>query len=233
MIKAIYSIIIWPIWALMFLISAMVYTIGLLFLPSKKLHPLARIVGWMGMFFAGQWLRLEGPKPLLSKGPYLYLINHASLFDAFMAVTGIPHYFTGVGAVEQFSYPVWGFLAKKYGLIPLERSKRDSAIGSMDKLQDALRLGMSALIAPEGTRTLTGNLGEFKKGAFHLAKNTGITIIPIGLKEAYIANNKNDWRLKPGILSAIFGEPIQKKDYNHLSVDQLRDLVKSKIINML
>ena len=233
MIKAIYSIIIWPIWVLMFLISATVYTIGLLFLPSKKLHPLARIVGWMGMFFAGQWFRLEGPKPLLSKGPYLYLINHASLFDAFMAVTGIPHYFTGVGAVEQFSYPVWGFLAKKYGLIPLERSKRDLAIGSMNKLQDALRSGTSAIIAPEGTRTLTGNLGEFKKGAFHVAKNTGITIIPVSLKGAYKAKNKNDWRLKPSILTAVFGDPIQKKDYNHLSIDQLRDLVKSRIINML
>ena len=89
------------------------------------------------------------------------------------------------------------------------------------------------MIAPEGTRTLTGELGPFKKGPFHVAKNTGITIIPVALIGAFEAKNKNDWRVRPGVLLTRFGDPITKKDYDDLSVDDLRNLVRSKISELL
>jgi len=181
----------------------------------------------------GQWLRIKGNPPLKENGPYLYLFNHQSIFDAFMIVASTRHYFTGVGAIEQFSYPVWGFLAKKYGLIPIERKKIGSAIGSLAEVENTLKNGISAMIAPEGTRTLTGNLGPFKKGAFHVAKNTGITIIPVALIGAFEAKNRNDWRVKPGILSTIFGEPITQKEYDDLSVADLCDLVRSRISELI
>ena len=204
----------------------------MIFIPSYKLHYLARAIAWTVIITGGQWLKIKGNVPLKENGPYLYLFNHQSVFDAFMIVASARHYFTGVGAVEQFSYPVWGFLAKKYGLIPIERKKIHSAIGSLDEVENALKNGVSAMIAPEGTRTLTGELGAFKKGAFHVAKNTGITIIPLGLVGAFEAKNKNDWRVRPGVLSTIFGDPITKKDYEDLSIEDLRDLVRSKILEL-
>ena len=204
----------------------------MIFLPSNKLHWLARIISWSVILTGGQWLRIKGNPPLKENGPYLYLFNHQSIFDAFMIVASTRHYFTGVGAIEQFSYPVWGFLAKKYGLIPIERKAIGSAIGSLGEVEKALKNGVSAMIAPEGTRTLTGELGAFKKGAFHVAKNTGITIIPLGLVGAFEAKNKNDWRVRPGVLSTIFGDPITKKDYEDLSIEDLRDLVRSKILEL-
>ena len=204
----------------------------MIFIPSYKLHYLARAIAWTVIITGGQWLKIKGNVPLKENGPYLYLFNHQSVFDAFMIVASARHYFTGVGAVEQFSYPVWGFLAKKYGLIPIERKKIHSAIGSLAELENALKNGVSAMIAPEGTRTITGELGAFKKGAFHVAKNTGITIIPLGLVGAFEAKNKNDWRVRPGVLSTIFGDPITKKDYEDLSIEDLRDLVRSKILEL-
>ena len=214
---------------LSFFLGTVVYTIVVIFVPSNKLHNLARVIAWTVIITGGQWLRIKGNVPLKENGPYLYLFNHQSIFDAFMIVASARHYFTGVGAIEQFSYPVWGFLAKKYGLIPIERKKIYSAIGSLAEVETALNNGVSAMIAPEGTRTLTGELGPFKKGAFHVAKNTGITIIPVALIGAFEAKNKNDWRVKPGVLSTIFGDPITQKDYDGLSVENLRDLVRSKI----
>ena len=214
---------------LSFFLGTVVYTIVVIFVPSNKLHNLARVIAWTVIITGGQWLRIKGNVPLKENGPYLYLFNHQSIFDAFMIVASARHYFTGVGAVEQFSYPVWGFLAKKYGLIPIERKKIYSAIGSLAEVETALNNGVSAMIAPEGTRTLTGELGPFKKGAFHVAKNTGITIIPVALIGAFEAKNKNDWRVKPGVLSTIFGDPITQNDYDGLSVENLRDLVRSKI----
>jgi len=204
-----------------------------IFVPSNKLHKLARVIAWSVIISGGQWLRIRGNVPLKENGPYLYLFNHQSIFDAFMIVASTGHYFTGVGAVEQFSYPVWGFLAKKYGLIPIERKKIHSALGSLAAVETALQNGISAGIAPEGTRTLTGELGSFKKGAFHVAKNTGITIIPVALIGAFEAKNKNDWRVKPGVLSTRFGDPITKKNYDELSVEELRDLVRLKISELI
>ncbi len=214
---------------LSFFLSTVVYTIVVIFVPSNKLHNLARVIAWTVIITGGQWLRIKGNVPLKENGPYLYLFNHQSIFDAFMIVASARHYFTGVGAIEQFSYPVWGFLAKKYGLIPIERKKIYSAIGSLAEVETALNNGISAMIAPEGTRTLTGELGPFKKGAFHVAKNTGITIIPVALIGAFEAKSKNDWRVKPGVLSTIFGDPITQNDYDGLSVENLRDLVRYKI----
>ena len=89
------------------------------------------------------------------------------------------------------------------------------------------------MIAPEGTRSLDGKLGDFKKGAFHVAKNTGITIIPVGLKGAYQAKNKKDWRIKPSVLTIVFGQPITKVQYANMSIDTLSKKVKSEIEEML
>ena len=229
MIRAILSIFLWPLWVMMFLFGAIIYSIAIIILPSYRLHFLARILARLFMLFGGQWFRVRGTAPDPEKGPYLYLMNHESLFDGFMMVAGIRHYFTGVGAVEQFSYPVWGYLVKKYGVIPIVRQKLKTAITSMDKLEEAIKKGTSMMIAPEGTRTLTGKLGPFKKGAFHVAKNTGITIVPVGLIGAYKAKNKNDWRIKPGVLTTVFGDPIVQAEYEHLSLNELQELVREKI----
>jgi 1-acyl-sn-glycerol-3-phosphate acyltransferase len=66
-----------------------------------------------------------------------------------------------------------------------------------------------------------------------VAFNTGITIIPIALKGAYEAQNKNDWRIKPGKIKTIFGEPIDKKHYANMSIDELSIKVKIEIQKML
>jgi 1-acyl-sn-glycerol-3-phosphate acyltransferase len=185
------------------------------------------------MLFGGQWFRVKGIAPDPKNGPYLYMINHASLFDAMMVVASIRHYFTGVGKVEQFSYPIWGYLAKQYGIIPIVRQQLDLAIISLVKAEKAIKEGVSIMIAPEGTRTLTGKLGTFKKGPFHVAKNTGVTIIPMGLLGAYSAKSKNDWRIQPGILTTVFGDPITNKDYENLSLEELQELVKKKISELI
>ena len=233
MIKTVASIIIWPIWAIVFLLGALLYNILMIVFTSKKIHPIARVLCYLFMISGAQWFQIRGNRPNKDNGPYLYLINHGSLFDTFMSISAIPHFVTGVGSAEQFSWPIWGGLATRYGLIPLERTKINSAVGSLTKLEDAIKKGNSAIIAPEGTRTLTGEMNEFKKGAFHVAKNTGVTIIPIALVGAYEAKNKNDWRIKPGKLTAIFGNPISEDDYKNIDINSLKDKVNSEIQKIL
>ena len=76
-------------------------------------------------------------------------------------------------------------------------------------------------------------MGVFKKGAFHIAKNTGITIVPIALIGAFEAKRKNDWKLMPGIITTRFGKPIAKEEYENLSIEEIRDLTKTRIQKLI
>ena len=106
-------------------------------------------------------------------------------------------------------------------------------IFSWENVENAVCKGISFLIAPEGTRTRTGKLGQFKKGPFHLLKNAAVPIVPIGIIGAFGAKQKNDWRLKPGILTTRFGDVISHDEYDNMSVGELRDYVRGKIKELI
>ena len=76
-------------------------------------------------------------------------------------------------------------------------------------------------------------MGVFKKGPFHIAKNTGITIVPIALIGAFEAKRKDDWKLMPGIITTRFGSPIIKEEYEDLSIEEIRDLTKIRIQKLI
>jgi len=233
MYRTVVSLLLWPIGLSMFVLGGGLYIALILVLPPKRLHPVARLLSWLLLLCGGQWLRIQGTPPSPDKGPFLYLFNHGSLFDVFVVAAAVRHYITGVGANKQFSWPIWGFLIKRYGVIPIKRRQLGKAIRSLDAAEEAIRKGTSFILSPEGTRTLTGAMGPFKKGPFHVALHTGITIVPIGVLGAFRAKNKNDWRLTPGIVTARFGEPIPWEQYNTFSVEELRDYVREKIAKLI
>ena len=233
MFKTLVSLLIWPLASIIFIILIPFYFFIAVFIAPVKLYTLASMFCRTILFFGGQWLKIKGDTPSKENQPYLYLFNHGSLFDAFMLVAAIPHYITAVGANKQFSWPIWGWIVRRYGVIPIKRKNLKEAIHSLDLAEDAIRDGTSFIISPEGTRTLTGKMGVFKKGPFHLAKNTGVTIIPIGLLGGFQAKRKDDWRLRPGILTTRFGTPITKIEYSDLSVNEIKDLVRERIQQLI
>jgi 1-acyl-sn-glycerol-3-phosphate acyltransferase len=89
------------------------------------------------------------------------------------------------------------------------------------------------IFSPEGNRTITGEMSEFKKGGFHFAKATNATIVPIGIVGAFKANVRTSWIIRPGRLKTIFGTPITPNDYSDLSIEDFRDLVRNKIVNLI
>ena len=185
------------------------------------------------LFSAGQILRVEGNIPKKEKQPYIYMFNHESMFDHFMIVAATSHYLTGVAAEDQYSYPVYGAGLRRYKAIPIKREKLKDAIHSLDDAESVIKNGTSLLIAPEGTRTITGTMGPFKKGPFHLAKNTKATIIPVALIDAWRAKPKTDWRFKPSILTVRFGDPVLATDYEHLKLQELSDYIRNLLTHLI
>jgi len=233
MFRTIISIILWPFAIMVFVLGAFIYILLTFIFKPTQLYPAANIICRLMLFAGGQWLRVEGQQPQKDGQPYLYLFNHESLMDAFMLGGAVKHYITAVGAEYQFSYPIWGTLAKRHGAISIKRDKLKKAIHSLDKAEEAIRKGISFIISPEGTRTLSGQLGEFKKGPFHIALNTGVTIVPVALMGAYEAKKKTDWRLSPGILTICFGEPVTADQYKSMDIDILRAHIREKIQQLI
>ena len=227
--SSIIAIVIWPFALTAFILSAGVYLFAMLYISPKKLYPLARLLSRFVLLGAGQIIKIDGEIPDRKNGPHLYLFNHQSLLDQFLIVGTIKEYVSAVGADYQFSWPIWGRLIKRLGAIPIVRDDLTKAIHSLTLAEDEIQKGTSFLIAPEGTRTKTGKMGEFKKGLFHLSLNTGVTIVPIGLIGAYDSKKRDDWRIYPGMITVRIGNPVYKNFYQKMSVEELRDDIRNRI----
>ena len=233
MYKTIVSIIIWPIFMTIFALGVGGYFILTTFISLQQAHSYMKWFCRICLFSAGQMLRIEGNIPKKEKQPYIYMFNHESMFDHFMIVAATSHYLTGVAAEDQYSYPIYGAGLRRYKAIPIKREKLKAAIHSLDEAESVVKDGTSLLIAPEGTRTVTGKMRTFKKGPFHLAKNTKATIIPVALINAWRAKPKTDWRLKPGIITVRFGDPVLAIDYEDLTLHELSDQIRTLLKNLI
>ncbi len=225
-----YSILLWPIWYAYLIVILPIFLIFIIFVRKEYFHYFLRPMSYFFCLFGGQRLKVYGEIPDPESGPYLYLMNHESLFDHFAIGRYIKHYVTAIAKYEQFKYPLWGHVAKYYGIEPIDRSNTKKAIKSLKKVErEIINNKLSFLIAPEGTRSKDGSLGEFKKGAFHLAKNTGASIVPVIINGAYEAKNIKDWRLTPGTIDIYFSDSISENIYKNMSVEDLRDYVRGII----
>lgn len=155
--------------------------------------------------------------------PYLIMGNHQSLFDLFVIPAAIPICFVGIEAAYHFSFPVWGYLIRKWGCIPIERGNLTKAILSLDQARKTLIAGMSIGVLPEGHRTRTGKMGPFKKGPFYLAKEAGADILPFGIHGLFEFNPKSSFLLNPGKVIINIGRPIPYEAFKDFSIEELKN----------
>ena len=222
-IRVLISLCLWSSGTLVLTIMGLIYLLTTLIIPPRYLHSLLRKTSWLILRASGQCLRIHGPLPDPKGRPYIYIFNHCSILDAFIVCAVVPEYCRAIGKIEQFSWPFWGTIIRRYGVIPVERDRLKPALASLELAQTYIAARQSLIIAPEGTRSPDGKLQTFKKGAFHMAKNTKASLIPLGFRGAYQAKHKGSWVITPGRIDAYIGTPISPEIYSEMTVDQLRD----------
>ena len=109
--------------------------------------------------------------------------------------------------------------------IPVERSKRESAIASLEKGVEAMREGQSFLIYPEGTRSPDGRLQQFKKGAVVMAIRAGVPIVPVACSGAHRIMEKRSLVIHPGEILVEFLEPVDASHYTFEQREELNRIV--------
>ena len=156
------------------------------------------------------------------------------MLDTFIMLAILPEWTGAVGKKEQFSVPIWGAILKRFGAVPLDRKNRDAAIASMDEVGRSFADGRSLLVSPEGTRSSSGELGDFKKGPFHLAVRHHVPMIPTVIRGAYESKRKGDWRLRPNLIHIDVGPPLWPKTCaEEDTVDSFLNRVHSAFVKRL
>ena len=169
---------------------------------------------WAGvrgvMFFVravGVRVRIAGTERIPS-GTCLFIANHTSTADAPAVVGAIPRRIAILLKKSLFTYPIVGQAFHLARFIPVDRSKQESAIASLEKAIEAMRAGQSFLIYPEGTRSPDGRLQEFKKGAVVMAIKAGVPIVPIACSGAHRIMRKRSLEIHQGEILVEFLAPI-------------------------
>ena len=167
------SAVLWTAGVLCFSVSFCILAVSLMVMPRQVTFSLARHLFSIQIRIMGIRLKVEGREHLDPSQTYLLMGNHESLFDLFVIPAALPLVFIGVEAAYHFNLPVWGYLIRKWGCIPIQRENLEEAKKSLELARQTLAGGLSIAILPEGHRTRTGEMGPFKKGPFHLAKVHG------------------------------------------------------------
>lgn len=164
----------------------------------------------------------------------LLLSNHASWYDVLALAHIIPRRYRFVGKRELTSVPLWGRAWQAAGHVAIDRSDTHRAIASLDHVARLTRQDQRAIIMfPEGTRSPTGELQPFKKGAFMLARHAGIEIVPVAVSGTRHILPKGSWRVRSGRIIVRFGRPIDAAGYADRSRDELMASVRSEIAALL
>jgi len=147
--------------------------------------------------------------------PHIMMANHRSYYDIPLSFVSLPGSIRMLTKKELFKIPIWGKGMKAAEFISIDRHNLEQALKDLDEARKIMQSGIVLWLAPEGTRSRTGRLQDFKKGGFMLALQTGAVIIPVGIKgsETILPPDTFDFVLGRKIEVNI-GEPIDASQYN-------------------
>ena len=157
---------------------------------------------------------------------YIVVANHQSNYDIFVLFGWLGIDLKWVIKQELLKYPVFGYAVKKGGNIVIDRSDPAKAIESLEEARHRVKDGTSVVMLPEGTRSRTGRLGEFKKGAFVLALEMGLPILPVTISGTRGILPPGTLDLYPGRAVMKVHAPVETDGYGHESMQKLIDEVR-------
>jgi 1-acyl-sn-glycerol-3-phosphate acyltransferase len=132
-------------------------------------------------------------------GPFVVVSNHESYYDIPCLYAALPLSLRMAAKQELFRTPLWGPALRASGFVEINRKSPEDAYRALHAAGQLMRAHhLSLYIAPEGTRTSDGELGRFKKGAFEVARVTGLCVLPVALRGTRFVHKKGDRHVNPG-----------------------------------
>lgn len=187
---------------------------------------------WSRLFF---WLffmnpEVEGEENLVPGQSYVFVGNHASMFDAWLVYGWLPVVFKWIMKASLRKVPFVGTACKAAGHIFIERGASHQALASLELAKSRLVNGVSVVIFPEGTRSPDGQVAKFKRGAFQIAFDMSLPVVPMSLIGVYDVLPKGKYLVHPGRKVKLkIGKPVDLSRYgddeHNQAIEDVRDLV--------
>lgn len=187
----------------------------------------------LNAFFTPMIVKVSGKENIQKNTSYVIIPNHQSYYDIFLIYGWLGIDIKWIMKKELKKIPGIGFGSQKVGHIFLDRSNSRIALQSLNEAKKKLVNGTSVVIFPEGTRSQDGQLGKFKRGAFKLALDLELPLLPvtvIGTRKILPSDSVN---LLPGKAKMIIHKPINIKDFNEDNINDLIKVAKERIGSVL
>lgn len=167
--------------------------------------------------------------------PYIFVSNHSSQFDIPVLQHSIPGRMGMIFKKELAKIPFFGWQLKWGPYVMIDRNDFESALKSIEEAKEKIKkFGMSVVVFAEGTRSKTGEVQPFKRGAFYLASRSGYPIIPVSISRTNKIMPKGKFQIKGGKVKVHFEKPIltdqlmNKKDEVEL-MERVRSIIIQNI----
>jgi 1-acyl-sn-glycerol-3-phosphate acyltransferase len=208
-------------------------------LPSRRSRIRAcnywgKVIGRFFMHLSGSPLTIEGTEHLDRDRPAIYVSNHSSVVDIFLAIWLSPVGTVGIAKKEIALYPIFGQLYFLSGHLLIDRGHSDRAVSSLRKLAAYVRRHkLSIFLWPEGTRSRSGRLQPFKKGVVHLAMQTGLPVVPIVVRGAHRSWSKDTYTVRPTPISVLVLPPVATDQWTEDGMDEALEKLRACFLDNL
>ncbi len=189
----------------------------------------ARLLAWI----TPMHLTVSGKENIDKNQSYVVVSNHQSQYDIFALYGWLGVDFKWVMKMELRKVPFLGIACEKLGHIYIDRSNTQAALNSISIAKKKITGGTSVLFFPEGSRSRDGKLRNFKKGAFKMALDLGIPILPVAINNTRKILPSDTMDLFPGRASMTILEPISIAGYSESNLPELIQKVKETIQSQL
>lgn len=164
--------------------------------------------------------------------PYIFVSNHSSQYDIPVLQHSIPNKMGMIFKKELAKIPFFGWQLKLGPYVMIDRKNPEQALKSIEEAKEKIsKLGMSVVVYAEGTRSKTGEVQPFKRGAFYLASRSGYPIIPVSISNSIKIMPKGKFRIKGGKVKVHFDKPIPTNGLSNKKVElELMEKVRGVII---
>jgi 1-acyl-sn-glycerol-3-phosphate acyltransferase len=225
-LRKLYKIYTWLVFAPIFGISTLFFgtsTVILLFFLKPRLVSTLCGKTWarVNSFATPMRVTVRGRRNVDPRQSYVIVSNHQSQFDIFVLYGWLDIDFKWVMKQELRKVPALGIACERLGHIYVDRSNREAALASINAAKQRIVDGTSVLFFPEGTRSRDNRMRSFKKGAFRMALDLQLPILPITIQGTRDILPSDTLDLYPGRATMIIHPPIPIDDYSHDALDDL------------
>jgi 1-acyl-sn-glycerol-3-phosphate acyltransferase len=226
------SIMAWFFGLLAFISGSIILLVVGLFNTGPFFEKTLKIMCRLVVFSIGIRLKVKGIQNIDPDKQYILMMNHVNLLDPFLFYPYFPGRARGIEEESHFKWPLYGRVIRRIGQFPINRKSGIKAMETLKKVAELIRErnDSSVVVLPEGTRTMTGKLGNFKRGGFLLALETGLDILPMIQTGGFNIKRKNNWKIKPGKMELIFESPISISDYSREKISELMEKTRSRFL---